>query len=142
MALPSILPFLIELSISDTPQILAADRRIDSDLLIKKVLSGTSAEDHPMINSILRFMSDGLTLQEMAQRKNVKVATIRVTIRRIQQAAGVFREAKANRQRPGATLDERIRELRRAGLGGPAIARLIGMHFKFVYRRLKLMGIA
>lgn len=124
---------------SDTPQILAADRRIDSVILIKQILSGTNPQDHPMITSIIEFMRQGLTQMEIARHKNVKVATIRVTIRRIQQAAGVFQTAKENRKRPRTSLDDRIRELRSQGLPGPAIGRLIGMTPSFVYSRLKEM---
>lgn len=126
---------------SDTQQIIAADRRLDCAILVQQILTGTSEVDRPLIQSVLGFMREGLTQQEMARRKNVKVSTIRVTIRRIQQAAGAFQQAKENRKRPGISFDKRIQELRSRGLGGPAIARLIGMHPKFVYRRLEYIEI-
>jgi DNA-directed RNA polymerase specialized sigma24 family protein len=124
---------------NETEEIQDADRRIDIPCLEETIYAGTNPQDHPMIAKILRYMREGLTIQQMAKRAGVKVATIRCTIRRMQQACGAAQEAKHNRKRPGDSLDGEIRTYREQGLGGPEIARLIGTDHKFVYRRLHAM---
>jgi DNA-directed RNA polymerase specialized sigma24 family protein len=123
----------------ETDDIQTADRRIDIPRLERLIFSGTNPVDHPLIRTILGFMREGMTKQEMAVHAGVNVATIRCAIRRMQQACGAAPEVHQNQKRPGASLDGKIRSLRERGLGGPAIARLIGMDWTFVYRRLRLM---
>ncbi|MCC6974698.1 MAG: hypothetical protein IT322_11895 [Anaerolineae bacterium] len=120
----------------DTEEIQGTDRRLDVPRLEAMIYSGTHPSDHPMITSVLGYMREGLTKREMAKRAGVKVATIRCTIRRMQQACGAAQEAKVNRKRPGNSLDEKIRAYREQGLSGTEIARLIGTDFMHVYRRL------
>jgi hypothetical protein len=124
---------------SETEEIQEADRCIDIPCLEETIYAGTDKQDHPMIAKILGYMREGLTQQQMAKRAKVKVATIRCTIRRMQQACGAAQEAKHNRQRPGDSFDAKIRAYREQGLGGTEIARLIGTDHKFVYRRLHTM---
>ncbi|MEP7287461.1 MAG: hypothetical protein ABI947_17015 [Chloroflexota bacterium] len=126
---------------SETDEIRDADLRIDIPSLEATIYSGTNPQDHPMITQILGFMREGLTKAQMAERAGVKVSTIRVIIRRMQQACGASQEAKQNRKRPGDSLDAKIRVYRDKGLGGPEIARLIGTDWTFVYRRLHAMNL-
>jgi hypothetical protein len=123
----------------DTAEIQEADQRIDIPRLERLIFQGTHPTDHPIMRQILGYMREGLTKTEMAECAGVKVATIRCTIRRMQQACGAAQEAKKNRQKPGASLDERICTYRKQGLGGTEIARLIGRDWTFVYRRLHIM---
>ncbi len=124
---------------SETDEIQEADLRIDIPCLEATIFAGTDPADHPMITRILRYMREGLTKTQMAERSGVNVATIKCTIRRIQQACGARQEAKRNWKKPGDRFDARIRVYRERGLGGPEIARLIGTDWKFVYSRLHTM---
>lgn len=124
---------------SETEEIQEADQRLDIPCLEETIFAGTDPSDHPLIKKILGYMREGITKTEMARRAGVNVATIKCTIRRIQQACGARAEAKKNWKKPGDRFDDKIRVYRERGLGGPEIARLIGTDWKFVYSRLHTM---
>ncbi len=124
---------------SETEEIHEVDERIDIPCLEGTIFAGTDPSDHPLITKILGYMREGISKTEMARREGVNVATIKCTIRRIQQACGARQEAKKNWKKPGDRFDSKIRMYREKGLGGPEIARLIGTDWKFVYSSLHAM---